>query len=91
MICDYFLIRRRFLDVDDLYLRNSRYEYTGGFNWSAILALVFGAGVALIGLLLPSLRVLYDYSWFVGFAAAFAVYYLLMKKQGQERLAAETP
>jgi NCS1 family nucleobase:cation symporter-1 len=38
-----------------------------------------GAGTALIGLAVPSLRVLYDYSWFVGFAVSFAVYYVMMK------------
>jgi len=91
MICDYFIVRRRILIVDDLYLRDGQYEYSGGFNWIAIIALALGAGIALIGLVVPSLRILYDYSWFVGFAVAFAVYYLLMKKQGQEQLVTETP
>jgi cytosine/uracil/thiamine/allantoin permease len=27
----------------------------------------------------PSLRVLYDYAWFVGFGVAFVVYSLLMR------------
>jgi NCS1 family nucleobase:cation symporter-1 len=35
--------------------------------------------MALVGLVIPPLRVLYDYSWFVGFAVSFAAYYLLMK------------
>jgi NCS1 family nucleobase:cation symporter-1 len=83
MICDYFIVRRRILIVDDLYLRDGQYEYSGGFNWIAIIALAIGAGIALVGLVVPSLRILYDYSWFVGFAGAFAVYYLLMKKQGR--------
>jgi NCS1 family nucleobase:cation symporter-1 len=80
MICDYFLVCRRNLLVDDLYLRGSRYEYSRGFNSRAIAALVIGSGVALIGLVIPSLRFLYDYSWFVGFAVAFVVYYGLMPK-----------
>ena len=75
MICDYFVIRNRVLRVDDLYLRNGVYEYSGGFNWRAIAALIMGAGVALIGLVVQSLRVLYDYSWFVGFAVSFVAYY----------------
>src|SRR3977135_3040723 len=33
MICDYFVIRRRVLVVDDLYLRGGIYEYSRGFNW----------------------------------------------------------
>jgi NCS1 family nucleobase:cation symporter-1 len=83
MICDYFMIRRRVLLVDELYLRGGAYEYSGGFNWVAIIALVAGAGTALVGLVVPSVRVLYDYSWFVGFAVSFTAYYGLMKLQRQ--------
>jgi NCS1 family nucleobase:cation symporter-1 len=82
MICDYFIIRRRVLLVDDLYLRKGAYEYSGGFNWIAVGALIAGAATALIGLVVPSVRVLYDYSWFVGFAVSFVAYYALMKLQG---------
>lgn len=81
MICDYFLVRRRELQVDDLYLREGAYEYSHGFNWLALVALVAGAGTALVGLVVPSLRTLYDYSWFVGFAISFVAYYGLMKFQ----------
>src|SRR5438270_3311184 len=78
MICDYFIVRKKQLQVDELYLRGSRYEYSRGFNWRAIAALALGTGVALIGVVVPSVRVLYDYSWFVGFAVAFVVYLGLM-------------
>jgi len=82
MICDYFVIRRRVLQVEDLYLRGGIYEYSSGFNWSAVIALTVGAGTALIGLAIPRLRLLYDYSWFVGFAVSFALYYAMMRLQG---------
>ena len=75
LICDYFVIRRKQLLVDDLYLRGGAYEYSRGFNWRAIAALLAGSGVALVGLVVPSVRFLYDYSWFVGFVVAFAVYW----------------
>jgi nucleobase:cation symporter-1, NCS1 family len=80
MICDYFVIRRRVLQVEDLYLRNGAYEYAKGFNWRALAALALGAGIALSGLVIPSLRFLYDYSWFVGFAVAFLAYYATMSR-----------
>jgi nucleobase:cation symporter-1, NCS1 family len=86
MICDYFIVRRRVLLVDDLYLRNGQYEYAGGFNWVALVALAAGAGTALVGLLTPSVRVLYDYSWFVGFAVSFVIYYTLMKLRPRKEL-----
>jgi len=78
MICDYYIIRKRSLSVDDLYLRGGAYEYARGFNWRAIAALGLGAGVALIGLVVPAIRYWYDYSWFVGFAVSFVSYLLLM-------------
>ena len=79
MICDYFVIRRRVLSVDDLYLRGGVYEYSHGVNWRAVLALLLGAWIALIGLVVPALRTLYDYSWLVGFAVSFGSYYALMQ------------
>ncbi len=78
LICDYYLVRRRVLAVDDLYLRGGAYEYSAGVNWRAVAALALGAGAALSGLMISALHFLYDYSWFVGFAVAFAAYYGLM-------------
>jgi len=78
MICDYFLIRRKRLVTEDLYLRAGVYEYARGFNWRAIAALCVGSAAALMGLVVPAIRFLYDYSWFVGFAVAFVVYWMLM-------------
>ncbi|HKN36471.1 MAG TPA: NCS1 family nucleobase:cation symporter-1 [Terriglobales bacterium] len=75
MICDYFVVRKRKLLTPDLYLRGGAYEYADGVNWIAIAALVLAAGTALVGLVVPSLRMLYDYSWFVGFAVSFIAYY----------------
>ena len=86
MICDYFIIRKKILSVDDLYLRNGIYEYSGGFNWAAIVALALGSVVALSGKILhvfgvevQILNTLYDYSWFVGFFIAFTFYYVAMR------------
>jgi NCS1 family nucleobase:cation symporter-1 len=78
LICDYFLVRKRILLVEDLYRRGGLYEYRHGFNWQAIAALAAGAGVAFIGLVVPPLRVLYNYAWFVGFVVSFFAYFALM-------------
>jgi NCS1 family nucleobase:cation symporter-1 len=78
MISDYFLVRRGELKVDDLYRRGGVYEYRKGFNYRAIVALVCGAVLALLGLAVPSLRWLYDYAWFVGFIVAGGIYAALM-------------
>jgi NCS1 family nucleobase:cation symporter-1 len=80
MIADYFLIRRAQLKVDDLYRRNGIYQYDNGVNLRAVVALVAGIVVALLGLVVPPLRWLYDYAWFVGFGVSGAVYVLLMQR-----------
>jgi NCS1 family nucleobase:cation symporter-1 len=84
MVADYFLIRGTRLDTVSLYRRGGPYEYTRGINLRAIVALVAGVVVALIGLAAPALRFLYDYAWFVGFFLSGASYYLLMSKYRPE-------
>jgi NCS1 family nucleobase:cation symporter-1 len=78
LICDYFVIRKKGLSTQDLYQRGGLYEYSRGVNWQAIVALAAGAGVAFIGLFVPTLKVLYNYAWFVGFAVSFLAYFFLM-------------
>src|SRR6202158_3948151 len=80
LICDYFVLRKKFLIVEDLYQRNGQYEYSRGFNWTAVAALAAGAGVAFVGLVVPPLRVLYNYAWFVGFLVSFLTYFVLMNR-----------
>jgi NCS1 family nucleobase:cation symporter-1 len=81
MICDYYLVRRRQLVVADLYRRGGTYEYRRGFNPRAIIALVAGVAIALIGLAVPAVRWFFDYAWFVGFVVSGGMYFLLMQKQ----------
>jgi NCS1 family nucleobase:cation symporter-1 len=85
LIADYFLIRGRKLFVKDLYVRGGVYEYSRGFNLRAIAALCVGIGVALVGLIVPELRWLYDYAWFGGFFTSGLLYYCLMRTQPQKR------
>ncbi len=82
MIVDYFLIRRANLTVNDLYRRGGIYEYDNGINWRALGALIAGAAVALLGLAVPSLRLLYNYAWFVGFGVSGGVYGIWMLRAG---------
>jgi NCS1 family nucleobase:cation symporter-1 len=78
MIADYFVVRSRTLDADALYRRGGIYEYANGFNYRALAALALGVIVALVGLLVPALRWLYDYAWFVGFLVSAVAYCVLM-------------
>jgi nucleobase:cation symporter-1, NCS1 family len=80
MIADYFVVRSRTLNAEALYRRGGPYEYANGFNYRALAALALGVIVALVGLLVPVLRWLYDYAWFVGFLVSAGAYTLLMGK-----------
>ncbi len=76
VIADYWWVRRGRLSLGDLYARDGIY---GRVNPKALVALAAGAGVALVGLVVPAVRALYDYAWFVGFATAFLVYGIAMR------------
>lgn len=48
-----------------------------GWNWRAIGATAVGCALAWGGLVIPVLKPLYDYAWFVGFFAAGATHVAL--------------
>lgn len=90
LIVDYFLLRGRELSVDDLYRRGGRYEYMGGVNPVAVLALLAGVLPCVPGFLAQAFpaqygdvatiwKSLYAYAWFLGFGIAGTVYYVLTK------------
>src|SRR5207245_5557835 len=78
LIADYWIVRRKRLQLEDLYLTDGAYRYRGGWNGSAVAATLLGCALAWGGLVVPVLKPLYDYAWFVGFGVAFAVYALMM-------------
>jgi NCS1 family nucleobase:cation symporter-1 len=86
MICDYYVVRKRQLIVDDLYRRKGEYEYRKGFNGTAIVALLAGIAVGFSGLLTPALHWLYDYAWFVGFFVSGGLYHFLTKRPAVVKL-----
>jgi cytosine/uracil/thiamine/allantoin permease len=81
MLCDYFVIRKMEIPLDELYKEEGQFKYVGGFNLSAMIALIIGVFVAIIGYFVPSLDALYKLSWFSGFIVSFVAYYLLMKSK----------
>jgi NCS1 family nucleobase:cation symporter-1 len=89
MITDYFLLRHTHLAVGELYNPVGIYRYGNGVNYRAIVALVAGIVVALIGLLVPPLRWLYDYAWFVGFLVASMAYWIMMRNAVRRSPSAE--
>lgn len=74
MIADYWIVRKRLLKLPDLYLDKGEYSYWRGWNWRAVAATLAGCLLAWIGLVVPILKPLYEYAWFVGFLASFILY-----------------
>src|SRR5215813_2400941 len=79
LIADYWLFRRKQLELAELYKVHGAYTYAGGWNWRAVAATLIGCALVWGGLVIPFMRPLYDYAWFVGFLASGAVYLALMK------------
>ena len=67
LIADYWIVRRRELRLEDLYLADGVYE---GWNIRAIIATGLGCAAAWAGVVIPALKPVYDYAWFVGFFVA---------------------
>jgi NCS1 family nucleobase:cation symporter-1 len=78
LVADYWLLRRRELRLEDLYLSDGAYR---GWNWGAIGATALGCALAWSGLVIPALKPLYDYAWFVGFFVAGAAHFILAPRQ----------
>lgn len=85
LIADYFVYRRRVLNLEALYRADGEYRFTNGFSLVALVALIGGALPSLPGFLVqlhalnptnvaPALVSLYNYAWFIGFALAFVLY-----------------
>jgi len=81
LVCDYYLIRKKEIQLADLYKSNGVYAYGGsGFNNKAIISFLIGAFIAIGGKWIPAMQHLYAISWFSGFIISFVLYYILMKQ-----------
>jgi NCS1 family nucleobase:cation symporter-1 len=91
MIADYWILRRRRLDVAELYKPDGRYAYSGGWNWRAIVAVLVGVLPVVPGFLTAAttpnfsgvfenpglIEGLYNYGLFFTFFVAGVAYLLL--------------
>lgn len=70
MLCDYYVIRRRRLNVQDLYKKDGQYRYHGGINLVGMISWILGTVAANIGS---------DYGYLFGVPTGFLTYFVLMK------------
>ncbi|MGH9889460.1 MAG: cytosine permease, partial [bacterium] len=81
LIADYWLVQRKHLVLEDLYLPQGAYTYSGGVNWRAVVATVLGCTLAWGGRWVPLLKPLYAYAWFVGFFVSGLVHWALADRR----------
>lgn len=67
MAVDYFILRKKKLDLNDMYDKQGCFK---GINWAAIIAIVVGSVCSLF---------IMELSWYVSLIPTAVVYYLLMK------------
>ncbi|WP_310621177.1 NCS1 family transporter [Flexibacterium corallicola] len=70
MVCDYYVLRKRRLNVPDLYREEGQFKFAGGVNPAGLIAWIVGSALAISYI---------DMSYIVGFPVAFVLYYVLMK------------
>ncbi|MGO1544091.1 MAG: NCS1 family nucleobase:cation symporter-1 [Gulosibacter sp.] len=93
LVTEYWIVRKRYLNVEELYRHEGRYFYRNGFNWRAIVALVMALVLSAGGAytapgtegpfpengIIPFLKPLYDLNWAVAFLTGILVYLALTK------------
>ncbi|KFZ24299.1 hypothetical protein V502_01223 [Pseudogymnoascus sp. VKM F-4520 (FW-2644)] len=82
---DFWVVKKRYIDIPSLYRRRGRYRYHGGVNWRAALAFLISIGPNLPGMVhavTPRIAVgtivdIYDISFMWGFTSGFVIYCVL--------------
>ncbi|MEO7101454.1 MAG: NCS1 family nucleobase:cation symporter-1, partial [Luteolibacter sp.] len=88
MIADYFVLRKKHLEVTDLYQTDGIYRYTNGFSIAALVAFSlavlpnlpgFLAQIGVLGHVPGIFKTLYEQAWFAGLGIAFVLYLIFRK------------
>jgi NCS1 family nucleobase:cation symporter-1 len=88
MICDYYVVRKGYLQIKDLYSGKSDgpYYYTFGFHWRGYAAYIAGVLINIVGFVgaigkeVPiAAKRIYDLNFFAGFLVASISYWALCK------------
>ena len=88
MICDYYIVRKGYYQIKDLYsARNtSPYYFWYGFHWRGYAAYIAGILINIVGFVgaigreVPvGAQYIYNVNFFAGFIVAAGIYYLLCR------------
>ncbi|MFI5611385.1 NCS1 family nucleobase:cation symporter-1 [Amycolatopsis sp. NPDC051903] len=81
MIVDYYLIRRREVDVAKLFAKDGPYHYRHGVNPRALATFGPTAALSAVVALVPFFAPAAPYSWFIGTASAGLGYFAVMRSK----------
>ncbi|WP_323778825.1 NCS1 family transporter [Leisingera sp.] len=70
MVADYYILRKRRLNVPDLFKTDGQFRYSGGFNPAGLIAWIVAGGIA---------AWYSQYAFVIGFPLGLVLYALLMK------------
>ncbi|KAI9158232.1 Uracil permease [Paramyrothecium foliicola] len=88
MICDYYFVRRGYLEIKELYdgRKTGPYYFTGGFHWRAYAAYIGGIMINVVGFagavgadVPKGAEYIYNLNFFCGLGVSMAIYWLLCK------------
>ncbi len=87
MISDYYLIKKRKLNIHEVYRDHGIYHYSHGWNWRAYLAFFAGVGPLIPGfaksidnkLDVGGAWKIYTFAWIFGFTISLLTYYVIVK------------
>ncbi|HEU0197602.1 MAG TPA: NCS1 family nucleobase:cation symporter-1 [Nevskiaceae bacterium] len=93
LVVDFFLVRHQRFSQRDLFMPNafSIYYYHNGYNGLAAKAFVPAAIVALVVALVPALKSVAPFGWFIGAPLAAIIYYVIAKGRVPLVPSGETP
>jgi NCS1 family nucleobase:cation symporter-1 len=88
MICDYYIVRKGYLNITSLYSakKSDPYYYTCGFSWRAYTAYICGIMINIVGFAgavgrsVPvGAQYIYNINYFTGFLVSGTVYFILTR------------
>ena len=97
-VADYYLLRQKRIDLDDLFRGpEGRYWYSNGVNWKAVITCVvasilpvLGGALPLVGVAVPGiLTTIYGWGWIFSFVIALVIYPLVMGKNSPSLVSEE--
>lgn len=86
MIAHYWILGKTEIKLADLFKPNGRYWYVSGYNVNALVAMIIGFSVPVIGFLIPKLSLLYDYGWYLGLFLSIAIYLGLERRRREVKM-----